>query len=135
MAATMVLGHPPLLSDEDDLSDTQIHSLLLEAEVRLREREESHRSALITDRAADFKLPNLSPGEIAQTRIFTDGGIARVDPSAVVNSGERELANKDRKVEDPVVVKKKQAEVRLPYTYEAQYSHSANDENIPNISL
>jgi len=119
MAATMVLGHPPLLSDEDDLSDTQIHSLLLEAEVRLREREESQRSALITDRAADFKLPNLSPGEIAQPRIFTDGRIARVDPSAIVNSGERELANQDRKVEDPVVVKKKQAEVRLHSTYDA----------------
>lgn len=113
------------LAHDDELSDEQIEMLLKQAEVRLRDKATSTQP-LPLPTAADFKLPRLEAANLPAPYIQTDGDIARLAPARLLDPRQRELANRIRKVEDPVAVKKKQAEVRSrplrPIAYE---------ENIP----
>ena len=97
--------------NDDDLSEEQIHGLLKEAEARLREKHAANAVAVRDFTAADFKLPNLNSGGLVKPQIQTAGEIARLNPEAVVVSQDRVLAKHGRKVEDPVMVKKRAAEV------------------------
>lgn len=112
--------------EDEELSDEQIQTLLKQAEARLRERATTAAQSAFTLP----KFPRLNAGDIAQPYVRTDGEVARVDSSKLLNERERELANKIRKVEDPVAVKKKLLEVG---------SHAslifAHEEDIPNFFL
>ncbi|GME46603.1 rRNA processing protein fcf2 [Neofusicoccum parvum] len=97
------------LADDDELSDEQIEMLLKQAEVRLRDKATSAQQLQLPS-ATDFKLPRLEAAGLPAPYIQTNGDVARVDPSRLLDAQQRELANHIRKVEDPVAVRKKQAE-------------------------
>lgn len=99
--------HPVLDHDtDDDLSDEQIRELLDEAErsLRAKQQQKSHADA-------PFTLPKLNPGHIADTSLNTEGSVTRLDPSKLVNSEHRALAQGIKKIEDPVQAKKQKLEV------------------------
>jgi len=96
-----------LIAEDEELSDEQIQALLKKAEARLRERA----SSAAKDVSTLPKFPRLNVGEIAQPYVRTNGDVARVDPSKLLGKRERDLANKIRKVEDPVAVKQRLSEV------------------------
>lgn len=99
--------------DDGELTEEQMQALLKQAEVNLRERNSSNSDSQVQLRsaAAEFKLPKLNATDVPAPYIQTNGDVARVDPSRLVDAQQRELANSIRKVEDPVAVKKKQIEV------------------------
>lgn len=99
--------------DDEELTEEQMQALLKQAEVNLRERNSSNSDSQVQLRsaAAEFKLPKLNATDVPAPYIQTNGDVARVDPSRLVDAQQRELANSIRKVEDPVAVKKKQIEV------------------------
>jgi hypothetical protein len=102
--------HPPPADETDDeLSDAQIDQLLKEAERSLRAKQQAKQHALRPD--APFRLPKLNPGIIAETSLKTEGSITRVDPSKLINSQQRALAEGSKKIEDPVQVKKQKLAV------------------------
>jgi len=100
-------AHGDVTVEDEELSDEQIQTLLKQAEARLRERA----TTVAQSASTLLKLPRLNVGDIAQPYVRTDGEIARVDSSKLLSERERELANKIRKVEDPVAVKKKLSQV------------------------
>ncbi|KAL1642040.1 dTDP-fucopyranose mutase [Diplodia intermedia] len=97
------------LVEDDELSDEQIEMLLKQAEVRAREKNTSS-SLVQLPSAADYKLPRLDTPGLPAPYVQTDGEVARVDPSRLLDDQQRTLANHIRKVEDPVAVKKKKIE-------------------------
>ncbi|KAL0262171.1 dTDP-fucopyranose mutase [Diplodia seriata] len=97
------------LVEDDELSDEQIEMLLKQAEVRAREKNTSS-SLVQLPSAADYKLPRLDTPGLPAPYVHTDGEVARVDPSRLLDDQQRALANHIRKVEDPVAVKKKKIE-------------------------
>ncbi|EKG14652.1 Fcf2 pre-rRNA processing [Macrophomina phaseolina MS6] len=100
-----------LIDDDEELSEEQMEALLKQAEDNLRERNASNSNQQVQlQSAADFRLPKLNAADIPAPYIQTNGDVARVDPSRLVDAKQRELANRIRKVEDPVAVKKKQLE-------------------------
>ncbi|KAI9689601.1 MAG: hypothetical protein M1822_010253 [Bathelium mastoideum] len=96
----------PTLSDDEDLTEDQVHTLLKEAEIRIRER---NANALTRNRKDEhFKgLPKLGASSIEKPYIQNDGGIARIDQSRLLPTEERKMANGVRKVEDPIALKKR----------------------------
>ncbi|KAF2841450.1 Fcf2-domain-containing protein [Patellaria atrata CBS 101060] len=98
------------LTDNEDLTDEQIQELLKQAEIRLRAKAETAQNAQIAQ-ASSFKFPKLDTGAIVKPYVRTDSnGVAKVDSSRLVDSSQRELSNKVRKVEDKLVIKRKIAE-------------------------
>ncbi|KAF2490559.1 rRNA-processing protein FCF2 [Lophium mytilinum] len=105
-----------MASDSDEeLSDEQVHELLRQAETRMREAQElAHQASDSAD--AVYRLPKLDPGVIVQPYIQTVDGVARVDPSRLVNDDDRSKANAVRKVEDPLKIKKRKDEEKKATT-------------------
>lgn len=101
-------AHQPVLDDDTDeeLNDEQIRELLNEAALRMRTKAPS---TLVTD--APFKLPKLRPGHIADTYETTEGNITRLDQSKLIDKEQHALANRIKKIDDPLQVQKKQKEV------------------------
>ncbi|KAF2231898.1 nucleolus protein required for cell viability [Viridothelium virens] len=94
------------VSDDEDLADDQIHQLLEEAQTRLR----AQRSTALARSGKDlsFKgLPRLDASATEKPYIKNDGGVARIDQSRLLSDNQRNLANGIRKIEDPVVMKKR----------------------------
>lgn len=110
--------HQPLLEDDTDeeLSDQQIKELLNEAAKRMRAK-----AALqpVTAPDAPFKLPKLRPGHIADTYEKTEGNIARLDHSKLIDKKQLALANGIKKIDDPIADKRKRKEVRSNVLYNA----------------
>ncbi|EMD92583.1 hypothetical protein COCC4DRAFT_21139 [Bipolaris maydis ATCC 48331] len=99
--------HQPLVDDSDeDLSDEQIRELLNEAAERMRAKAAQPAARA----AAPFKLPNLTPGHIADTYEKTHGNITRLDHSKLVDKNQKALANGIKKIEDPLQIKKQKQE-------------------------
>ncbi|KAL9091907.1 MAG: hypothetical protein Q9165_004659 [Trypethelium subeluteriae] len=94
------------VSDDEDVSDEQIHQLLKEAETRLRAQ---HSTALArSGKDSSFKsLPRLDASAAEKPYIENDGAVARIDQSRLLSDDQRNLANGIRKIEDPVAVKKR----------------------------
>ena len=121
----------------EELSDEQMQAML----VRAAERRRTNASLKLSGDAADdsnnnkkYSFPKLNTGEIAKPYVSTTGEVAQVDASRLLQEKDRLLANKVRKVEDPVVVKKKAAEVCPHSPTQPQLALSfAYEENIPNF--
>ena len=96
--------------NEDDLSDEQIYALLQRAKSRLQEK-----STITTRGKGSVKnlpnLPKLDVGTLPQPYVRSIGEIACADPARLLRKEDRDLSNRIRKVEDPLVVKKQLAEV------------------------
>jgi len=104
-------AHQPLLEDDSDeeLSEQQIKQLLNEAAERMRAKAASQP---FTAPDAPFKLPKLRPGHIADTYEKTEGNIARLDHSKLIDKKQLALANGIKKIDDPIADKRKRQEVR-----------------------
>jgi len=104
-------AHQPLLEDDSDeeLSEQQIKQLLNEAAERMRAKAASQP---FTAPDAPFKLPKLRPGHIADTYEKTEGNIARLDHSKLIDKKQLALANGIKKIDDPIAGKRKRQEVR-----------------------
>ena len=118
---------------EEDLSDEQMQGML----ARAAARKQNNSSLKLADGESisgsdkKYSFPKLNTGEIAKPYVSTTGDVARVDSSRLVQEKDRLLSNTIRKVEDPVVVQKKNAEVcRTILTH--HHTHLAYEENIPN---
>ncbi|KAF2095300.1 rRNA-processing protein FCF2 [Rhizodiscina lignyota] len=99
--------HSDAMSDDgsDDLSDEQIQMLLKEAEVRLRESAAQKTTASIS-------LPRLDASNVPRPYIKHNGKVAQLQPERLPNSKMEEFVKHPRKLEDPVVVKQKRAEMK-----------------------
>ncbi|KAL2358086.1 rRNA-processing protein FCF2, partial [Cryomyces antarcticus] len=97
------------LPDSEDLSDDQIQELLKQAEARLRQKA-ANTTLTQRDTLSGFRIPRLDPGTLTQPYVQSKGDIARVNSARLLDETDRKLSNRPRKVEDPVVVKKKIAE-------------------------
>ena len=98
------------LFSEDDLSDEQIYVLLQRAKSRLQEK-----CTITTREKGSVKnlpnLPKLDVGTLPPPYVRSIGEIAYADPARLLRKEDRDLSNRIRKVEDPLVVKKQLAEV------------------------
>jgi len=119
-----------LSASEDDLSAEQIHDLLKEAENRMRAKNTSAQKSRDSSES-HFTLPKLNTGIIAKPYIRREGDVARVDSSRLLDQQDRGLSNGIRKIEDPLQVKKRLAEVGFFIVIPI----FANEENFPNHSL
>lgn len=95
--------------EEDELSDEQMQEML--ARAAKRRQEGAALKLAEEDNDKQFAFPKLNTGDIAKPYISTMGDVAQVDSSRLLQEKDRILANKIRKVEDPVVVKNQKAEV------------------------
>ncbi|KAF2091148.1 rRNA-processing protein FCF2 [Saccharata proteae CBS 121410] len=124
MAAPALSTHTA--SDDEDLSDDQIKALLEQAETSLREKKAE--SQLSRDfAAASFKLPKLDAGSLPSPYVQIDGEVAHVDSKRLLDSKQQRLANQIRKVEDPVVARKKLAEEKQATAGEKWYNMPKTD--------
>ncbi len=121
-------AHQPLLEDDTDeeLSDQQIKELLNEAAERMRANT-AGQSVTVPD--TPFKLPKLRPGHIADTYEKTEGNIARLDHSKLIDKKQLALANGIKKIDDPIADKRRRKEVRLP----SLSTTTAGDDNYPKL--
>lgn len=87
--------------DQDELFEMKI--LLQQAEQRMRKLDP--RSQHTTTATKSYRLPKLNPGPIVQPYITSTDGIARADPTRLVNDEDRQITA--RRIEDPVKVKEK----------------------------
>lgn len=97
---------------EENLSEKQIEELLQIAESRLRE----HDQHAVPSKPNNATLPHRrSAKNVNGTRpyVSSNGQIARIDSSRVLNLQERQSANGIRRVEDPVLLKQRKIEVSL----------------------
>ena len=102
-------------SDEgDDLSFEQIQDLLKQAETKLREKAQVSKF----DTSTALEVSKLKAGELPHPYIQKQNGIAKMDSSRSAKDKDRAQANYFRQVEDPVVLKKRLAEVCLPRPHE-----------------
>ena len=99
-----------LRPDEDELTDEQMHELLKRAQVRLREKASSGKP-ISEDSITNFKLPQLKHGDIPKAPVKLNKSIAKADLSSLIPHHQKRSGNAIRKVEDPVVVKKRIREV------------------------
>jgi len=110
------------IRDVDDLSEDQIEQLLQQAEARLRA--EHGNNAQQNDKAL-ARLPHLDTSAVTKPYVNTKGDVARADTHRLIDGEARKLAEGIRKIEDPVVMRKKLLEVRstllltiFPHAYE-----------------
>jgi hypothetical protein len=95
-------------SDEsEDLSDEHIQKLLKDAEMRLRQRADSRSSK------SNYTLPRLDAGDLPRPYIDYNGKVAQLQPDRLPMSKMEEFVKRPRKIEDPVVVRRRNAEVCL----------------------
>ena len=112
-----VVGSLPRDVDEE-LSDEQMQAMLARAAKRRQEALGLKLAAADDDDDDDssnkqFSFPKLNTGEIAKPYVSTTGHVAQIDSSRLLQEKDRVLSNKIRKVEDPVLLKQKTAEVRI----------------------
>lgn len=113
MAAHESIGNPPdmdIPSDEENITDEQIQELLKQAERNLQERAKEQ----VTGAAAK-RIPKLDIQGLPQPYVRMEGDVAHVDSRRLLDKQDRDLSNRPRKVEDPLIVKQKVAAVsRIP---------------------
>jgi hypothetical protein len=131
MADQTVVAAPPRHED-GELTDEQMQAMLARAAKRRQEMAVTKFADDSTNKTYTF--PKLNTGDIAKPYVSTTGDVAQVDSSRLLQEKDRVLANKVRKVEDPVVLKKKAAEVCTPPPpNHLAFVLFAYEENIPNF--
>ena len=100
------------MADVEDLTDEQMQILLENAEARMQQRGKESSSSIAEYKP--FKFPQLSTGELAKphTRPGHHGGVV-MQRSSEQPEGKAVASLQMRKVEDPVLVRKRQSEVRV----------------------
>ena len=93
-------------SYEADLADDEVLELLSRVEAHRRMQSTNVRKESSTQQVA-----KLEHGSLDSPCIRTEGNISRIDSSRILSKDERDLANRTRKVEDPVIVKQNLAQV------------------------
>ena len=97
------------IADQQELTDDQIIILLKRAEERLRTKATEPNPTQFD--ISDFKLPQLNCTNIPQAPVQISKSVARADVSSLLPNDIKQSGSKIRKVEDPVLVKKRLAEV------------------------
>lgn len=117
-------------SDDEDLSEKQIEQLLKQAETRLlQQHSRKHDSRYVPAIPAQGKL---DISNLPAPYVQTEGQVARPDSQRLLDEKHRKLANSGiRKVEDPVILKRKNLEVRQ--TAQQGHPHHAYEENFPKL--
>lgn len=128
MATVELAQGSAMLSTEDDMTDDQMQAMLEEAAARLRQNAVMQ---VDKDQSTQFKFPRLETGAIAHSYVTSKDGVAHLDPTRRMNERDWKLSNQIRKVEDPVVVSNRKAEVRK---HPVLPQHAYEEDN-PNFSL
>lgn len=97
-------------SDNESVTDEDIQQLLQDAAQRLRENANAEKSMTV-GKVVVPKLPTVGAYDVANIYVRTEGDIAHADPGRLLDKSSRELSNKVRKVEDPIIVKQRKLEV------------------------
>lgn len=105
MAPTAIVDDVP-----GELTDDQIEQLLQQAEERIRNPSSTALTLPPATKSSSLKRKHDESG-LPTPYIQTNGGIARADPRRLIEESTRQQANGIRKVEDPLVVKKRKLEV------------------------
>jgi hypothetical protein len=104
-----VLSESTIVPDEDDLSDSQIDALLQRASLRMKTKNGS----LATMNDLAVKLPHLSGTKhLPKPYTSIENGIAKMDERKTVNEEQSRLAEKPKKIEEPVAVRNKNKKER-----------------------
>ena len=98
---------------EDDLSDEQIEQLLARATARLQEKSKDKQLTKKNEQQ-HLSFPKLDAGNLEKPYVTTNGDIATIDSSRLLEEKHRKKAEGFRKVEDPIISKKAAEEVRAP---------------------
>jgi hypothetical protein len=107
LSAGSVLSEETLVPEEDDLSDAQIDFLLQRASLRMK----SKSVALATPDTLAVKLPQLqSAKNLPVSYASVEHGITKIDEKKTTNEEQQRLAEKPKKIEEPVAVKKSKKE-------------------------
>jgi ribosomal protein S18 len=93
---------------EEELSDEQMQQILAQAAQR---RKDEHKDQTKSSTTASLHFPKLNTGNMTQPYVSNQGEVARVDATRLLAANDRKLANRIRKVDDPVAVKNKLLEV------------------------
>lgn len=115
LSAGSVLSEETVVPDEDDLSDEQIDLLLQRASLRMKSQ-----SGILNDpENVATKLPQLkTASELPASYTVVQNGVARVKADKAVSSRteeeQRRIADKPRKIEDPVTTKRNKKECESP---------------------
>ena len=107
LSAGSVLSEETLVPEEDDLSDEQIDFLLQRASLRMK----SKSSALTTLDTFAVKLPQLQGlKDVPVSYTTVESGITKMDEKRTTNKDQVRLAEKPKKIEEPVMLKKSKKE-------------------------
>jgi hypothetical protein len=112
MAETELVAARFELAMDEDLTDEQMEQLLARATARLQQKATPAQSKK-TGEKAPYTFPKLNPGALEKPYVTTQGDVATVDATRLLEEKHRKQANGIRKVEDPVASKKLALEVRL----------------------
>jgi len=97
------MSEETLVPEDDDLSDEQIDLLLQRASLRMK----SKNGSLATMNDLAVKLPQLNGAKGLPAPYTTvENGVVKVAEKKTVDEEQRQLAEKARKIEDPVAMKK-----------------------------
>jgi hypothetical protein len=103
LSAGSVLSEETLIPEEDELSDHQIDVLLKRASLRMN----SKSNRLTAPQTFKTKLPQLKSAlQLPAPYTVVEGGVARLTEKKTVSDEQRQLAEKPKKVEDPVRLKR-----------------------------
>ncbi len=103
------------VSDIEDYTIEKAQEILKRAEARLLEQAAAGdpKSGTQDSSSSRFRIPKLHANGVPEPYVQTDGDVARAEPARLIRKEHRELANRVRKVEDPVVVKRTVIEVSV----------------------
>jgi hypothetical protein len=92
------------LTEAPDLSFEDIDALLQKAEQRLKDAQQL---TISTKTPYIYTLPKLKTGAVAKPYVKTEHGIAKTETQSTVSESQRRLAEKPRKIEDPVLMRER----------------------------
>lgn len=118
-------------SDVEDLTEEEIKTILREAAQRIRTKAKAENNSALGKYNA-LKLPTPGANAVSKGYIRTAGDIARVDSGRLLDNSSRELSNKIRKVEDPILVRQNKEKVSRKIS---KSTLNSSDENIPKLSF
>ncbi len=95
---------------DEELTDEQIDKLLARASERLQAKKAAT-SLAKKEEAPRYNLQKLNPGKLVKPYVSTQGDIAIVNATRLVDEKQQKQANGIRKVIDPVAAKKLSEEV------------------------
>jgi hypothetical protein len=125
LSAGSVLSEGTLVPEDDDLSDAQIDFLLQRASLRMKSK-----SGMVAEQDKfAVKLPQLHGAKDLPTSYSkVENGVAKVDEKKTTNEEQRKLAEKPRKIEDPVALKKSKKERKsIPFFLKVCIASTCDD--------